>query len=158
MLQSYRESPAEFGDGGDAKNGGGGNKYLRLLGQLAEWRDSGAAHLDENEENVVAEVVGDSIVRGNAHEGWEGQELTNHKLGLVVQVLVLELGVAVQLQPAVAHAFVRELRQRHELFHSKQQQLDEGRVIAQRGLASTLIKRVRGYAKSGESAQRNTPC
>jgi hypothetical protein len=53
---------------------------------------------------------------------------------------------------------VRELRQRHELFHSKEQQLDEGRVIAQRELASTLIERVRGYAKSGHCAQRDTPC
>ncbi len=50
-------------------------------------------------------IVCDGVVRGNAHEGREGHELTNHKLGVVVQVLALELGVAVQLEPAVAHAW-----------------------------------------------------
>ena len=59
---------------------------------------------------------------------------------------------------SAAHALVRQLQQRHKLFHSKQQQLDKGRVIAQRELASTLIKRVRGYAKSGDCAQRDAPC
>ena len=134
--------------------------YLRFFGQLAKRSDAGASNVDEDKEEEVAEVVCDGVVGGHAHEGGEGHELTNHKLGLVVQVLALELGVAVQLQPAVAHAFVRKSGEGHELLHGEEQQLDVGRVKAERLLTATLIqqKRVRFKAKTRRTCAGGRPC
>ena len=92
----------------DAKNGRGGDEDLRFFGQLAKRSDAGASNVDEDKEEEVAEVVCDGVVGGHAHEGGEGHELPDHELGFVVEVFTLQLRVAVQLQPAVTHAFVRE--------------------------------------------------
>ena len=128
----------------DTKNGWGRNKNFGFLGQLAQPSNSRAPHLDEDKEHEVAEVVRDGVVGRYAHEGGEGHELPDHELGFVVQVLALQLRVAVQLQPTVAHAFVRECGEGHELLHGEEQQLDVGRMRTERLLAATLIKRVRG--------------
>ena len=139
--QSDCESSPEFGDGFDAKDGGGWDENFSFFGQLAEQRDSGASHVDKHEEEEVAEVVCDGVVGGHAHEGGEGHEVADHELGFVVGVLAGELRVAVQLQAAVAHALVRELRQLHELLNGKEKELDVGGVKTERFLATALQKK-----------------
>ena len=121
LLQRDGELPTKLCNSFYAENRRGWDKNFCLFWQLAELGDSGATNFDKHEKHIVAEVVGDGVVSGHAHEGGKCHQLSNVKLGFVVQVLALEFSIAIKFQAAIPHAFVSKLGQGHEFLNGKEQ-------------------------------------